>query len=240
MVIGSMAPDFGYFEHLAQQGRAAHEFPGVVLYTFPVAVLIFLFFHLVFKWPVLCLLPVGMQKKLVAPARHFDYRNRSQLCFAVLSLWIGIASHLVWDSFTHQDGWVVLHLPIMLVPLFHVGRTAITGFKIAQHGSTLAGLVILLLTLVRWYRRAPVCEFEPPLRLRGIVRAAILGAVAVTACAAALARGMAAAPRIADLPELRMFVSTMVVTSITLGSLELAAFALAVHFVVLPLRRARL
>jgi hypothetical protein len=43
----------------------------------------------------------------------------------VLSLLVGIYTHIVWDSVTHTDGWIVAHIPILLTPILRFyGRTA--------------------------------------------------------------------------------------------------------------------
>jgi hypothetical protein len=61
----------------------------------------------------------------------------------LLSVLVGIATHLAWDSFTHP-GWVVDHLPVLRVQL---GPLLVQ--KWLQHASTVAGLLVVAVWAVR-------------------------------------------------------------------------------------------
>ena len=70
-------------------------------------------------------------------------------------MWIavGIATHILWDSFTHYSTWITerwsfLH-QIVPLPLHHQPMV----YKILQHGSTVLGLVVLATWVAAWYRR---------------------------------------------------------------------------------------
>ncbi|GAB2445520.1 DUF4184 family protein [Streptomyces incanus] len=66
----------------------------------------------------------------------------------VLSALIGIATHLIWDAFTHHDGFVVTHVPwLTSTP---VG--SLTWARMLQHASTIGGLAAI--TAYMWRRRA--------------------------------------------------------------------------------------
>jgi hypothetical protein len=67
--------------------------------------------------------------------------------WVLLSLVLGIATHLVWDSFTHGDGYVVTHVPLLGTSL----AGDLTWARALQHVSTVAGLVIIGIYL--WRRR---------------------------------------------------------------------------------------
>jgi hypothetical protein len=66
----------------------------------------------------------------------------------LLSLLIGITTHLVWDSFTHSDGYVVMHVPLLSTPL----AGDLTWARALQHVSTVGGLIIIAVFL--WRRRS--------------------------------------------------------------------------------------
>jgi hypothetical protein len=70
--------------------------------------------------------------------------------WALLSLVIGIATHLVWDSFTHGDGYVVTHVPLLSATAFG----DLTWARLLQHVSTVVGLVVIAVYL--WRRRGSV------------------------------------------------------------------------------------
>jgi membrane-bound metal-dependent hydrolase YbcI (DUF457 family) len=66
----------------------------------------------------------------------------------VISLAIGILSHIVWDLFTHEGRWGVEVLPVLDQPW-----GPLTGFKWLQHGSSVLGLAILGVWAILWLRR---------------------------------------------------------------------------------------
>ncbi|MGZ8804349.1 MAG: DUF4184 family protein [Microbacterium sp.] len=66
----------------------------------------------------------------------------------LVSLAIGILSHIVWDLFTHEGRWGVEVLPVL-----DEQWGPITGYKWLQHGSSALGLAILALWALLWLRR---------------------------------------------------------------------------------------
>lgn len=70
----------------------------------------------------------------------------------VVSLVLGVLSHIAWDAFTHEGRWGV-----RLVPALDDSWGPLPGYKWLQHGSGVIALVILAAYGVRWLsRRAPV------------------------------------------------------------------------------------
>ncbi|MFI5942298.1 DUF4184 family protein [Streptomyces uncialis] len=65
----------------------------------------------------------------------------------LLSALIGVATHLLWDSFTHLDGYVVTRVAF----LRESGPGGTTVARLLQHLSTVAGLALLAVHL--WRRR---------------------------------------------------------------------------------------
>jgi hypothetical protein len=59
------------------------------------------------------------------------------------SVFIGSASHLLWDSFTHPHGYFVGLMPFLSTSAYHIGHEPIYGYKISQHDSTLIGLAVI-------------------------------------------------------------------------------------------------
>jgi Domain of unknown function (DUF4184) len=162
LVVGSMAPDFEYFFRLTRLGHTSHTFPGVLTFTFPVALAVLFLFHAVVKWPLISLLPRGLQSRLVGPARQFNWGPPSRFLLILGSLAVGISTHIACDGFTHPDGWAAMLWPGMRVTLFSVRHHPIAMFKLLQYGCTVLGAFVLTLAAVRWYRRAPQEENLPP------------------------------------------------------------------------------
>ncbi len=63
----------------------------------------------------------------------------------VSSLALGVASHIVWDLFTHEDRWGV-----DVLPLLDQQWGPFAGYRWLQHGSSVLGLAILAVWAVRW------------------------------------------------------------------------------------------
>lgn len=219
-----MAPDFQYFLHWTGQGRDAHTFPGIVLFTLPAAVLMFLIFQIVLKWPMVSVLPSEMQKKVIEPAMKFRWQGISTVLVTSVSLVVGIVTHLAWDSFTHVDGWVVEQWPAMKRPLFYVGRTALQPYKLAQHGSTVLGMIVLAVWALHWYERSEVSDRPLPPGLSTRHKALVLGAGAVITIGVATVVGVGHAEGAVDLPWLQRVTASFVVSSVD------AVFACAIAY----------
>ena len=66
------------------------------------------------------------------------------------ALLAGSASHLIWDAFTHPDGWGTRHLPVLREP-WH----GMAGYLWAQYASDVAGALVLATWVALWWRRTP-------------------------------------------------------------------------------------
>ncbi|MDE0545858.1 DUF4184 family protein [Microbacterium sp. C7(2022)] len=82
----------------------------------------------------------------------------------LVSLLIGVVSHIVWDLFTHEGRWGVVALPVL-----EQQWGPLVGFKWIQHGSSLLGLGILAAYALVWVVRreaAPVAARVLPAWVR--------------------------------------------------------------------------
>ena len=69
----------------------------------------------------------------------------------VVSLAIGVASHILWDLFTHEGRWGSVAIPALAEDW-----GPFPGFKWLQHGSSAAGLMIIGIWMLVWLvRRTP-------------------------------------------------------------------------------------
>jgi hypothetical protein len=73
--------------------------------------------------------------------------GRSVLLLLV-SLAIGVASHIAWDAFTHEG-----RIGVALVPALDEQWGPLLGVKWLQHGSSVLGLVVLAAAGALWVRR---------------------------------------------------------------------------------------
>jgi len=224
LVVGTMAPDFEYFFRLTYQGRSWHTMPGLAQMTLPAAFVALVVFHLLVKWPVISLMPRSWQARVAAPARQFHWLPLSRLFWIVVSLAIGITTHVLWDGCTHLEGWAVQAWPALQETVGHAGGSNITVYKLLQHGSSILGLIILAVCVGRWYRRAEphAIELTP---LSAAQRWALALAIAFSALAAGVVKSADAFPSVAGLGALQHFVGGFVVTTITVGMGELLVFS---------------
>jgi len=58
-------------------------------------------FHTFVKLPVARLLPDAIQRRLTCRLGEFGFGGAARFALIVGSILLGIATHLVWDSFTH-------------------------------------------------------------------------------------------------------------------------------------------
>ena len=74
----------------------------------------------------------------------------------VVSLALGVVSHIAWDLFTHEGRGGV-----DLFPALAEQWGPLAGYKWLQHGSSIVGLAILAVSAVVWLRRRRVAASVP-------------------------------------------------------------------------------
>jgi hypothetical protein len=155
LVVGTFAPDFEFFLRLEPKGGFSHTFVGVFLFTLPSALVILWVFHRWAKHGAVALMPQPLRFRLKAYLSSFRFGGLRRFALIVLSVLVGIATHIAWDSFTHPESWIVQHSPFLnhVVHLRHVHPIQVC--RIVQHTSTVVGLAILCVWFAGWYRRAP-------------------------------------------------------------------------------------
>lgn len=190
LVIGTFAPDFEYFLYLSPHGKYGHTLPGVFFLTLPLALITLWLFHAFVKLPVVELFPSGVERRLSKQLVEFRFFGAARFALIVISTLTGIATHLVWDSFTHSDTWLYHGGPFLQqsVEVFFAGDIPV--YKVLQYTSTVIGMAALAIWLLLWYRNTrPYSEAENiwP-RWKGL----ILGGIAAIATAGATIRVMIA------------------------------------------------
>jgi hypothetical protein len=231
LVVGTMAPDFEYFLRLAPGGGFGHTIPGAFLLSLPLALIVLGIFHGLLKEPLLRLFPDGIRLRIAAQAVPFRFGGPARFVLIVVSALAGIATHLVWDMFTHHDTWPARHFPWLTqeVPLPVHGST--THFAILQIVSTAVGILILCVWLAHWYRTArpiPADGFPtlPPAR-----RHLVLAGIAIVACAGGMVRVAMVMADAGRHPSLVLIAGDCAATAIAL------AWWMLVLYAVIPARR---
>lgn len=230
LVAGAMAPDVPYFlkvpttsgswyEPLVNGGNS-HDLAQILTVGFPLALLLAAVLWLVSK-PVRWAVPDAW-----VPTRETARGRRPSSARIALwtfySLLLGLATHIVWDSFTHSYGWVVQQIPFL-------AEQTIAGvpiYRILQHGSTLAGLVILALWHLKRVKASPDSDTEGKPKNAGLRLALVSLVLAVPALAVA---GIAVANELSIGTTLTP--ETFLWTTITHGGAALVVALVAYAFV---------
>ena len=105
LIVGSLAPDFEYFILMKMQRTHGHELSSFLWFNLPICIALAFIYHLLVKVPLTNSLPHFLYSKL-AVYKSFNwikYFKTYWLVF-VYSSALGVFSHIVWDSFTHDHG----------------------------------------------------------------------------------------------------------------------------------------
>ena len=148
LIIGSTTPDFEYFIRMKMQGSLGHSWWGLLWFNLPVGMALYLVWHGWVKRPLIENLPFQVKTRL-QPSYNFNGLAciKTHWFIIILSLLLGSASHLVWDGFTHLNGfdtyWPLLNQQISVVGL------QIPFYSLLQHASTLLGGIIMMVVLFK-------------------------------------------------------------------------------------------
>lgn len=143
LVIGSLTPDFEYFLRMRIKSNYSHTIDGLFWFDLPLGLLLAFLFHNIVRNSLFDNLPTFLKSRF-SSFRQFDWNGHFKRNWLVvtISILIGAASHILWDSFTHDHGYFVQTIPTLQNSMAFLGRQ-IPILKILQHSSTiLGGLVI--------------------------------------------------------------------------------------------------
>ena len=148
LVIGSMTPDFEYFFRMRVRSIYSHTLPGLFWFDLPVGLLLVFIYTKTVKDKLIDHLPIQLNQRL----SQFKGNTKSSIspgyiAVIILSVLVGSASHLLWDSFTHPTGYFVTTIPA-LTHMIHMGNHQLYVYKLAQHTSTLLGGITILWALL--------------------------------------------------------------------------------------------
>jgi hypothetical protein len=196
-VIGSVIPDAWYLLYFVRR-EDSHGFAGILWFCLPAGLFAYAAFHLIFKQPLLALLPRALAGKLgtftslgLPPVRWHA---------VALSLLAGVSTHLAWDALTHG---------------YEFG-----GHQILQHASTLFGTLFVAWWLWRKLTATPVATTARV--MPGPARAAIVIALVLVSAVAFLSAVLTMpAP---DIDALRDLLRAASVTAVSAFGLMLVAY----------------
>lgn len=138
LIVGSMAPDFESFIRMGRYKYYSHHWAGVLWFDLPLAFLISLTFHFIVRDPLIDNLPKQLGRRFQR-LRGFDFGvyMRRNFLVLVISLIVGICSHLLWDALTHLN----MSRPDSIRSMLMFGRVRV--FILMQYAFSVIGLVAL-------------------------------------------------------------------------------------------------
>ncbi|MCL1920008.1 MAG: DUF4184 family protein [Kiritimatiellaeota bacterium] len=139
LVIGSLTPDFEYFLRMRIRSNYSHTADGLFWLDLPLGLLCAFIFHNIVRDPLLGNLPHFLKSRL-SPLRPLDWNKhfRENGLAVAASILIGAASHILWDSFTHNHGFPAEMIPSLANRINLLGMR-LPVFRILQHSSTIIG-----------------------------------------------------------------------------------------------------
>ena len=161
LILGAMAPDMSYYVGMHGQWRSfCHTPEGILVACLPVCLLL-LVLLLRFAAPLTVLLPERHRSLVRAQLRPSPHKLWMGVAVAALSVLIGAATHVVWDSFTHGGRWGAELIPELDEPLLEAMDRQFQGTHLLQHLSTAVGVVLLAVAYRRTLRTRPTAAPAP-------------------------------------------------------------------------------
>lgn len=144
LVIGSITPDFEYFLRMRINSNYSHTWDGLFWFDLHLGLLLAFIFHNLVRESLFNNLPSFLKSRLVAFGQ-FDWNSyfRKNWFIVIVSLLIGSASHLFWDSFTHGSGYFAELIPALKNNVNFAGEQVRT-YRILQHSSSLLGALVIV------------------------------------------------------------------------------------------------
>jgi hypothetical protein len=156
LIIGAMTPDLPYYVP-ARFGHFSPETHSVTGSFTTCLVLGYAALGCVFllRRPLTALLSARARWLCLSALAPFS-RRPLEWVLAPVSIILGVWTHLLWDSFTHNDGWMVRRVAALSAPVSFLWYNG-TVCHVLQYLTSAFGLAALAL----WYRRLPTPAAAP-------------------------------------------------------------------------------
>ncbi|HXW74271.1 MAG TPA: DUF4184 family protein [Steroidobacteraceae bacterium] len=181
LIVGALVPDTYDYVPANLRGHLhhAHSFEGsytsCILLGYALLAALF-----VLRRPLTALLSARARWLCLNALAPFG-RSRLEWVLAVLAIVLGAWTHLLWDSFTHSEGWMVHHFAALNATVT-IGSYRGPVYHVLQYVSSAIGLAVV----AAWYWRLPAPPASPA--IPGAQRSAV-GPVLMLVVAAALLIG---------------------------------------------------
>ncbi|HVZ98514.1 MAG TPA: DUF4184 family protein [Chitinophagaceae bacterium] len=148
LITGSMTPDFEYFIRMRDYSRYSHTIAGMFWFDLPLGLALLFIFHNIVRDTLIRYMPFIFNVRF-SFAEKFNWNNyfRKNVFIVLISLLVGIGSHLLWDSFTHHDDYFAETIPFLNGESLVLGHSVYVA-SILQFASSIAGGIIIIIFIV--------------------------------------------------------------------------------------------
>jgi membrane-bound metal-dependent hydrolase YbcI (DUF457 family) len=179
LMIGSMAPDFGYFFSHEASRALTHSFLGLFIFALPVGLLVWLFYVAVLEKATITLLSDRWHTRFA----HTDALTMPLVWRAAIGIVLGAVTHILWDAFTHRGTFVTNAFPVLTGPT--PGFSWLPIYHLLHALSSVVGLVLLVIW-ARGLHRLPARSLIRPYRISEQARIGALWILLATSLLGAL------------------------------------------------------
>jgi hypothetical protein len=156
----------------------------------------------------------------------FPFFGLRRLLAILGSIMFGIATHIVWDAFTHSRTWLYYHIQALRGSVYvpFIGRMPI--HSALQYGSSIAGIAALAIWILLWYQRTPAAEVGTRPRPKSRFTLAVV--IFVIAGLAGLIRALVVVGMPATRSNADVFLLVFCVTALALAFWQLLLYCVLV------------
>ncbi|MGV3540182.1 MAG: DUF4184 family protein [Rufibacter sp.] len=177
LIIGSMAPDFEKFLRMSEHDPYSHTWKSLFYFNLPLGLLLAFIFHGLVRDALIQNLPRFLRLRFTRYV-GFNWVAYFKRNYAVvlLSILVGAASHLAWDSFTHDYGLGVRLFPVLKQEVLS-GPFSMKLYALLQKITSVAGglaMVLFILLLPKGVEKTTLKNILPYWVMVAIVALAVI------------------------------------------------------------------
>jgi Domain of unknown function (DUF4184) len=178
LIIGSMAPDFEYFFRLIDYSAYSHTWAGLFWFDLPLTLMLAFIYHQVVRDRLIDNLPAFLGRRLfLFKSFNWPAYFRKNFLIVIVSIIVGVATHILWDKFTHEEPHLMRAVETFKSTI-SIGGHTIHTYKALQLSNTIIGLLIVIYSIYQLPQR-PVIKREQPVFpfwfSVGLIAAALVG-----------------------------------------------------------------
>jgi hypothetical protein len=163
-VIGSMVPDFGFLLWPGSLERwQTHSTAALFTFCLPVGLVVYCLLQWLIKPAVSQILPDRAYLRLLRAQPSLPIWSLQGAIYVAIAMLLGALTHLIWDGFTHESAHGVLMFPVLDAYGPDLEGHPVQFYRWLQYGSSILGLLVVIIALVCWWRDTPR-PMSPPLR----------------------------------------------------------------------------